>query len=694
MLHANEDEGEEVVVERRPLIESKERGERARAREAKRPARSVLVCIGAVLLLGLLSALFLPQKEPLGLQPSQTHRRDSAKARAHRRATRTMPAATSAVPAARRTRITPADSSAVTAVRRRMRYWAPPRLVQPSAHSEHYLTFDVDCGGFNNIRMAFEYAVLLAFLTRRTLVLPPPQPWYLIDFGPFARMVPTADSARHSTYDIFFDMRALSAAVPFITTDEFLRREGKLLQRLGGKQGEDGEDGEDGEGGEDGKDGRYTELRAPHNVTWQGAQQLCAAARSGDGIEGRLCAFDEVCPLLTSSREINGTASEERRGGLQRSPRNWRGGKLHGDHWVPIQSADDSERDWVEVGDSRGRQCLRHRALGLPPPWENATVRLKGVVLCCGGVPSIASGRSPSIDLRDRAGQVRYMALLAEPARTLMWEPLKKYIAWPSIAHVNEAADDPDVRRRIGRRQPVEYSPFQRAQRLLNLPSCRLPRKPRYRFLGQVASVVVTAPRTDRGMDASIKQLLRDHVRYNDVIWDIASRVVAALRPFGYSSLHIRRNDLQYKQVFIAAQRTLKNVRPLLEEAEPLYIATDETSASFFDAIREHHPVFQWKDFFEARGGFVLRNVSVPRKLIGCIEQAICAMGRVFVGTKLSTFSSYITRLRGYIGAPDTLTYFHTQSANLNRSENERAQPFVTGTNYLVEDPRVWEDTK
>ena len=76
-------------------------------------------------------------------------------------------------------------------VKKRLQYWQLPDLANSGLYrqpdSEKYVVFLTDCGGFNNIRMAFEYFFIVAWVTRRTLVMPPPDGWYLIDFGPFAR---------------------------------------------------------------------------------------------------------------------------------------------------------------------------------------------------------------------------------------------------------------------------------------------------------------------------------------------------------------------------------------------------------------------------------------------------------------------------------------------------------------------------
>ena len=42
-----------------------------------------------------------------------------------------------------------------------------------------------------------------------------------------------------------------------------------------------------------------------------------------------------------------------------------------------------------------------------------------------------------------------------------------------------------------------------------------------------------------------MKRMLRNHVRYPDIVFEVAARVVSRLGMFSYSSMHIRRNDLQ-----------------------------------------------------------------------------------------------------------------------------------------------------
>jgi hypothetical protein len=40
------------------------------------------------------------------------------------------------------------------------------------------------------------------------------------------------------------------------------------------------------------------------------------------------------------------------------------------------------------------------------------------------------------------------------------------------------------------------------------------------------------------------------------------------------------------------------------------------------------------------------------------IDQVVCTRGDIFVGTWFSTFTGYITRMRGYMGYGDTTVFF------------------------------------
>jgi hypothetical protein len=79
-------------------------------------------------------------------------------------------------------------------------------------HQERFLTFEPDHGGWNNIRLQFEVAIVFAHSTNRTLVLPPKKHYYLLGPG----------------LDVgsFYDIEDLGRAMPVITAEEFLERMG------------------------------------------------------------------------------------------------------------------------------------------------------------------------------------------------------------------------------------------------------------------------------------------------------------------------------------------------------------------------------------------------------------------------------------------------------------------------------------
>lgn len=104
----------------------------------------------------------------------------------------------------------------------RLQYWSPKSVQKLPNPGHQYLTFQPDSGGLNNIRIAFEVVIVYAWMTRRTLVLPPVQPMYLLDFGKITRGAPSSQDPGRTDLGEIFDLEAISAAVPLITTEEFI----------------------------------------------------------------------------------------------------------------------------------------------------------------------------------------------------------------------------------------------------------------------------------------------------------------------------------------------------------------------------------------------------------------------------------------------------------------------------------------
>ena len=67
----------------------------------------------------------------------------------------------------------------VQTIDERLAYWTAP-TGGPRTNSSTYLTFELDSGGWNNVRMGVECVVVFAHATGRTLVAPPAQNLYLL----------------------------------------------------------------------------------------------------------------------------------------------------------------------------------------------------------------------------------------------------------------------------------------------------------------------------------------------------------------------------------------------------------------------------------------------------------------------------------------------------------------------------------
>jgi len=393
----------------------------------------------------------------------------------------------------------------------------------PRGDPNKYITFLKDCGGFNNIRMGFEHAILMAWVTKRTLVLPPPEGWYLIDFGPIKRG--GSYSKGQTDFKEYFDMEHMMKGISVLTAKEFYEKEKSRLS-LPDKFGGD------------------------------------ALTRKND--EWKAYLFNN----------------------------------FGGQAWTP----------------------------------------LKNVIL------------DPSV---------------------------QEYMRNP---HGNKKDD------LMKGKRPIDFGQDLLSKTVIHFPSCHGPHGDQgdYRFLGQISNAVLFA---DRTKEIEFKRFWKNFIHYPPQVFEAASHMIARMGLFSYTAIHIRRNDLQYKEVFQNAQATLRNIDAFLYPGETLYVATDETNDGFFDALREKHKVYQWKDVVDAAKG-----IQYSEKVINIIEQTICTGGRLFFGTQKSTFSSYIFRMRGYVGAPDTNEYWHNIHYTGIDYVDKFAQPKVTGSNYMMEDPGMWKD--
>jgi len=298
----------------------------------------------------------------------------------------------------------------------------------------------------------------------------------------------------------------------------------------------------------------------------------------------------------------------------------------------------------------------------------------------------------------------KYERYLQDTFTPYLYDAGSNMLCWPDCEEYEARGVD---KIRVGKRKMHALTDEMKNAQVLHIPTCKTfanefaGPEGKTRFLSQIASEVGFG---DPEKEREFKQFFYDYLHYAPEVFKTAAIIISKLGLYQYSSFHIRRNDLQYASSFLGAEAILNNVRKMLNEREILYIATDETDNEFFDAIEREHKVYRWHDFqFHGRTpgqpkgdfGAVLLGRHINRKHIGLIEQVICAGGRRFFGTPLSTFTSYIYRLRGYIDAPDTNQYHHTVHYTGDPEIDGYAKlEYGAPDHYMNEDPTLWSDVQ
>ena len=188
---------------------------------------------------------------------------------------------------------------------------------------------------------------------------------------------------------------------------------------------------------------------------------------------------------------------------------------------------------------------------------------------------------------------------------------------------------------------------------------------------------------TDPVVDNHYKRFVRDFLHYKDTLFCAAGKIVNELNREGkvWSTLHIRRGDLQYKDVKISAKEWYENLKEIWKEGELLFIATDERNKTFFDPIKEHHDIRFLDDYWE-----VGKLGELDPYFLSMIDTIIASHGRTFAGTWFSTFTGYINRMRGYLGYSIKDSWY----GYLPRKDAVRVYKYPTGNYGAREFPIGW----
>jgi hypothetical protein len=174
------------------------------------------------------------------------------------------------------------------------------------------------------------------------------------------------------------------------------------------------------------------------------------------------------------------------------------------------------------------------------------------------------------------------------------------------------------------------------------------------------------------------KRIVRDRLHYHDQLFCFAGYIVKRLheeaseltgKPIPsllhvepktgggntnldatYFSFHIRRGDFQYKETRLPAEEIWGSIRPMLNASVTrlIYISTDEKDREFFRPFTTDNSQYRLRYFSDFEADLRKKFPTFNANMIGMVEQIVCANGHTFFGTPRSSFTGYITRMRGY----------------------------------------------
>jgi len=200
------------------------------------------------------------------------------------------------------------------------------------------------------------------------------------------------------------------------------------------------------------------------------------------------------------------------------------------------------------------------------------------------------------------------------------------------------------------------------------------------------------------------KRFVRDHLRYLDEIMCAAGRIVSLLREKAraideeningdFDTLHIRRSDFQqqYPSTQLEAMELFKLSKEELTPGSVVFIATDHMDKAFFKPFSDVYNVFFLSDFKDTLSDL---NISY----LPMVDQIVASKGKIFYGTFYSTFTGYITRLRGYYATKNHIAGYKegiTKSFYFFPSNKKRdviEYKSVKGPFWAREFPAAWRD--